>query len=446
MIKQSLTEIGGRIRSAMRRDTGILIFLIISVCAVSSYSDDLPGPVLETAHTLRHNRELLEHLPAYTCLETIAREQKDPKQRKPRALDIVQVDVGVGQGIEIYSWPGERIFSSNDLGNLVGNGFLGTGLFHTFATNLFVENGAIVRSAGEQVVQGRDAIRYTYTFPSLESNWNIDWMGARGVVAESGEFWVDKASLALLRLDVAANNFPPNVPLKAMNVTMRYETLSLQHKTVLIPSSAQMAAVEINGTVYRDTVAFSQCHVFEAESTIATSPETLVHAVEQYETQRATVPAGMEIPITLESEIRGETTKIGGAITARLNKALKISPELTVPRNAIVRGRVREFRQLQDLPDTWRVGLEFNEIDWPGHVAVFFGEAIKVQQIAGLSTLITRGAVVTTNGATGLLTKSTTENIRPAQIPGMVTFFLGNPHVIPKGFQMTWRTKKVKHL
>lgn len=428
------------------RGGDLVVLLIISACAVSSYSDNLAGTVLETAHTLRHNRDLLQHLPAYTCLETIGREQKDPKQRKPRALDTVQVDVGVGQGMEIYSWPGERIFSSNDLGNLVGNGFLGTGLFHTFATNLFVENGAIVRAAGEQVFQGRDAIRFTYTFPSLASNWNIDWMGARGVVGQSGEFWVDKTTLTLLRLDAAANNFPPNVPLKAMNVTMRYETLSLQHKTVLIPSSAEITAIEMNGTVYRDMVAFSQCHVFEAESTIASSPETLVHAVEQYEAQRATVPAGMEIPITLESEIRGETVKIGDAITARLNRAVKISPELTVPRGATARGRVREFRQVQDLPDTWRVGLEFNEIDWPGHVAVFFGEVVKLQQIAGLSTLVTRGTIATTNGAAGLLTRSTTENIRPAQIPGMATFFLANPHVIPKGFQMTWRTRKVKHL
>jgi hypothetical protein len=430
----------------MRPDTGILMLLIISACLAPAYSDDLPGAVLETAHTLRHNRDLLEHLPAYTCLETIGREQRDPKQRKPRALDVVQVDVGVGQGMEIYSWPGERVFASSDLGNLVGDGFLETGLFHTFATNLFVENGAIVRSANEQIFQGRNAIRYTFTFPSLENNWNIDWMGARGVVGESGEFWVDKASLTLLRLDATANNFPPNIPLKAMNVTMRYETLSLQHKTVLIPSSAEIDAVEMNGTVYRDTVTFSQCHVFQAESRISNSPETLVNAVEEYEAHRATVPAGLEIPITLETEIRGETAKIGDAITARLNKGLKISPELTVPRGAAVRGRVREFRQLQDPPDTWRVGLEFNEIDWPGHVAVFFGEAVKLQQIAGLSTLVTRGAIVSKNVAAGLLTKSTTENIRPPRIPGMAVFFLGNPHVIPKGFQMMWRTTKVKHL
>jgi hypothetical protein len=77
---------------------------------------------------------------------------------------------------------------------------------------------------------------------------------------------------------------------------------------------------------------------------------------------------------------------------------------------------------------------------------VFFGEAVKLQQIAGLSTLVTRGAIVSKNVAAGLLTKSTTENIRPPRIPGMAVFFLGNPHVIPKGFQMMWRTTKVKHL
>ena len=270
---------------------------------------EVRGPAarsLEIAHTLRHNRDLLKNLPAYTCLETISRNQQEPRQRKPHALDIVQVDVGVGEGQEIYSWPGEQAFSSSELGRLVGHGFLETGFFHTFASNLFVSDAAVIRLFGEEVLQGRDAIRFTYNIPWLASNWKVDWLGARGVVGESGEFWVDKNSLTLLRFDADADNFPPNVPLKTLTVRIDYETLAIGGKTVLIPSSAEIVAVELKGTVHRDAIAFTQCHIFEAESKIASSPEILTKAVERYEAHREALPGGLDISIALESAIRGD--------------------------------------------------------------------------------------------------------------------------------------------
>jgi hypothetical protein len=420
--------------------------MIISSSSASAHPDALPISVLEIAHTVQQNRKLLENLPAYTCLETIARDQKGPKQRKPRALDVVQVDVGVGRHKEIYSWPGEKTFSSSDLGILIGQGFSATGFFDTFASNLFVRDGGIIRLAGEQVLQRRDTIHFAYTIPSLASNWNVDWLGIQAVVGEAGEFWVDKRSLTLLRLSAAANDFPPAFPLKAISAVLQYETLSIEDKTVLIPSSAEIVAIEMNGTMHRDVIAFSQCHIFKAESRISNSPETLVKAVEGYETHRDALPAGLDIPITLESEIRGDTVKIGDAVTAHLNKALKISSELIIPRGALVRGRVREFRQIQDLANTCQVGVEFNEIDWLGHVGIFFAEAVNLQQIAGLSTSIFRGTTRTIDAPSGPLTNSTTEKMWPAEMPGVAMFFLTGAHVIPKGFRMTWRTRKTTHL
>jgi hypothetical protein len=260
-----------------------------------------------------------------------------------------------------------------------------------------------------------------------------------------GKFWVDKETLTLVRLEIAADNFPPTLPLKTMNVAIQYETLPAHGKTVLIPSSAEIVAIEINGAAYRDMITFSQCHVFEAESKVRNSPEDLAKAIERYEAVRHAIPAGVDIPITFESEIRGDSGTVGKPITARLNTAVKISPDLIVPRDATVLGRIREFREIPDTLDTFQVGLEFNEIDWHGHVAIFFGEAVKLQQIAGLSTLMSRGTVETGSRPAQLLTMPATEKIRPRDTPGVTTFFLSTPHVIPKGFQMILRTRKTKH-
>jgi hypothetical protein len=85
----------------MQRAVSALVLSIVTVSTGWSRMDDLPRHTLETARVLRENSALLKSIPTYTCLETISREEKAPKQRKPRPLDVVQVDVGVGQSGEI---------------------------------------------------------------------------------------------------------------------------------------------------------------------------------------------------------------------------------------------------------------------------------------------------------------------------------------------------------
>jgi hypothetical protein len=317
------------------------------------------------------------------------------------------------------------------------------GLFDSFASNLFVAHSAVVKLVGEQVLQGTDAIHFTYEMPRLSGNWSVNWLGAQGDVAESGEFWVEKQSLRLLRLAVAATDFPLNVALKSLNIVIDYQMLAIDGKSALIPSHADVLAVEINGQALRNTTVFSQCHLFEAESKISDSMGALAALVAQYEANREPLRANLNLPIALETEIRRDSAKLGDPVLARLQTRLKISAELAIPRNAVVKGRVREFRPLADSPETYEVGLEFNEIDWPGHIGIFYAEPVSIQQLVGVSSFLSRGATRTLDSSTGLM--STTETISPAEIPGVATFFLTGSSVIPKGFQMTWRTRKTKH-
>lgn len=428
----------------MHRGIAALVLLIAGSQVHSDHPDDLPRSVLEVAHTLQHNRDLLGSVPMYTCLETISREQKEPKQRKARALDVVQVDVGIGRGEEIYSWPGQDTFSSGGLMDLVGQGYLATGIFDTFARNLFIANVGLVQFAGEQAFQNADTLHFTYSVPSLSSKWDVDWLGAQGVVGESGEFWVDKKTLTLLTLDVAATSIPPNLPLKSLTVKIDYQTLAIGQTRALIPSGAENIAVELNGTAYRNAIAFSQCHVFEAESGISDSSQGLAKAVAGYEEHRTALPAGLYLFITLQSEIHAGRVKIGDAITGRLDKPVKISPEIIAPGGAIVKGRVREFRQLQDPPNTFEVGLAFDELAWPTHIASFFAEAVSMEQEDGLSTFISRGTSRSMETVAGVLTNSMTQNVWPSEMPGVATFFLTGTESVPKGFQIRLRTLRTR--
>lgn len=248
---------------------------------------------MEISRVLLHNRALLEGVPMYTCLETIARQQKSSGQKSFRLLDTVRVDVGALDKEELYSWPGAASFAAGDLTELIGQGFLGSGTFHTFSRNLFASNAPIVSRAADDFIDGRRAIRYTYRMPSLSPTWMINWKGARGLAGEAGEFWVDADSRTLLRIRVNAQDLPPNLPLSNLIVTIDFqETSNRGRRTVLLPRAAELHAVEWNGTAHRDLATFTQCHVFEAQSgLVAQTP--LTYAMRRYESFREELPGGL---------------------------------------------------------------------------------------------------------------------------------------------------------
>jgi hypothetical protein len=429
----------------MRFAAAICILLAAGVLSVALHSEDLPQNALLIARSRQHNRNFLRRNPAYTCLETISREIRQPKQRRSVKQDVVQVDVGIGSHEEIYSWPGAETFSPDGLVGLVGQGFLGTGAFDTFARNIFVYDAAAIKLSGEGILEGRDAWRFSYAIPSLNSHWQVNWLGAKGVVGETGALWVDRKTLTLLRLDAKAVDFPPNLPLNAITTTVLYQTIAIGGTRALIPSDAQLTAIEWNGTMHRDVLAFSQCRLFEAESKIVDSPASLREAITKYEADRVALPPGLNLRFTLETRIQMNTAKIGDAISARLDKPVKISDQLTAPRGALVKGRIRELVLLQEPPNTYQVGLEFNELDWPGHSSIFLAEATDVQALAGIKTLLVRGSTRYSHIRIGELTSSSTEEIRPMEMPGVATFFVSNSLVIPNGLQMTWRTQQTGH-
>lgn len=427
------------------RSTVILKALLLLACATGPlFTEDLPIAILHTARAMHINRDLLKTLPFYTCLETISRSRSASGRQKAKRADVVQVDVGVGADREIYSWPGQSTFPPGDISGLVSHGFLFTGVFESFAANLFVSGHGMAKLAGEEPLHGRQALHFTYTVPSLENRWVIDWYGARGLLGEEGDFWVDKTDYKLLRMKVRANTIPPNVPLKAVNIIIDYQLLSVNGRPALLPKQAQVIAVESSGAVLQDDEAFSHCHVFGAESRLATS-EDLNKVVTQYESNRGILPPGLTLRIRLQSPVHADHARVGDAVEAALDSALKISTETIAPKDSIARGHVREFTKLEDPPDTWAVGLEFDELDWPGHSYAFLAEITGMQRLAGFSNKIYHRFSSTSDPMIGSSYSGTRENFWSTEIPGSATFFLQNNRELPVGFQMTWRTKMRTH-
>ena len=415
---------------------------------------DLPPDVLLVAHTVQANRQLFTHLPQFTCLETISRSKPRKPNQKVQLQDIVQLDVAVGDKEELYSWPGDPAFSSSDLPSLVGHGFLANGLFENFAHILFISNSAVIRAAGPDVVLGRKAFHFTFRIPSLQGFWNVNWLGAQGRVEQQGEFWVDEKDLALLRLDAAAVDIPVTLPLSSLNERITYRSLAAGAARVLIPETVTLKAVERSGLVNEDSVSFSHCRVFEAESSLlvdsaptAEAGKQLASSVQRFETQNEVLPGGLLLSIRLDKDLPTVGGVVGARISAVLESDVKIhspsTPLELIPKGALVTGRVRELQRMDDMAgQASLVGLEFDELHWPGHLARFFANLYSMQPTAGVDTKLS--GETTTDHLFGR-TSTTVTSATVTAIPGVASFFLTSAaKTLPKGFRMTWRTQEIK--
>lgn len=312
--------------------------LILAPVAFPATPDDLSPETLLVVHTLLANRKLLNQLSQYTCLETIERSRPTTKRHKPQKQDVVQLDVGVGAHQEIYSWPGDASFSSKDLFSLVGHGILASGLFESFAANLFIQDVGYVKAAGENIIDGKKAFHFTFTVPFLQTKWEVNWLGALGWVGEAGEFWVDKSDLTLLRLDVMATDIPLNVSLHSLTITIHYRLLPSGTGPVLIPEGAALTAIERNGTLYQEAIDFSHCRAFEAESNLAAAtaePEDLTKVISRYEAQREVMPGGLVLGISLVAPVRAENTVVGNRVGAVLDAPVKTPTREVIPKGAL---------------------------------------------------------------------------------------------------------------
>ena len=84
--------------------------------------------------------ENLQHLPNYTCTETIEREMRWPYQKKLEMVDTVRLEVALGEKKEMYGWPGSNRIAESELTKLVG-GTIGNGDFGLLVESIFFGDG-----------------------------------------------------------------------------------------------------------------------------------------------------------------------------------------------------------------------------------------------------------------------------------------------------------------
>lgn len=414
---------------------------LVCLAACATVAQDLSPEVLLLSHIKSYLRYEFAHLPNYTCLETIARFQRQaPRDAKFQPVDTVRLEIAYSERHEWYGWPGDRALSVDDPARLArGAGLIASGLFATTLHNLFIVGGADFTSRGEGFIDGREAVKFDYRFPAGSDIARITLLGGSGSVNEEGSVWIDPQSLDLLRLDARATEIPPSLPLALMEYTVVYARTRIGELDALLPQFADLHMIQSTGIEDYDRTDFTHCRMFQTSSTLrfdiepAGAPvESPRAAVAPPESENA-LPALLRVTIVATTPITDRDAP-GKLIEGRVAGDVRRKGRVVLEDGAPVHGRIR---RLQRYPgsDRFIVSLEFTEVQAHGAPLRFYADLISLEKGRGVQPAL-RERVLLPNPPAGVTA------IALPELPGVASFFVeGEAFSLPAGLRTVWRTR-----
>lgn len=407
-----------------------------------------PPGVLLLSRIKRHVRDELEHLPAYTCLETVERStnavqklpgasHKTPAKPELRPLDTIRLEILYTGHKEMYASPGARTFGDEGPGAYIASGMIGDGLFAGHLHTIFLSGAALFTWRGEETVP-RDrgwasAVKYDFRVPLRESGWHVTLASGSAIVGEKGSFWADPETLELLRVEIHGDDIPVELGLQDIVVTASYGRMRIGESDVMLPQSAELKMIQTGGQESVDQFDFTHCRSYSAESSISfggadsSVPKSApaVVAAEAWDT----LPAGVMVPITLSTGLTNDST-VGAMLEGIVSEKVEFKGKALIPQGAPVHGRIRRLEHYPDAGGFYAVGLEFTDVEAGGKLLRFYADLQSATGAPGLEMTISNA------------TDEVIETFHFNNLPGVGSFFIRNPRfALPAGFRMLWKTR-----
>lgn len=361
---------------------------VFVLALASLHAQPVLTPALQTLTQIRTRMLFnLQHQPNYTCVETIERSSRAKATDKLKVVDTLRLEVALVDGREMFGWPGAKKFFDFDVTRMVTNGAIGTGDFSTHARALFATSVATFHFRGEEDFHGKKAIRFDYKVPQRLSRYNIRVASASAIVGYHGWFYADPQTLDVDRIEVLADELPPELLLSSAEDQIDYAVTRIGEGDFLLPSESQLSLVDLNGGEDHNHTRFTSCRQFTGESVLTFADAPPEKPGDRSEapsipTREFDLPEGLEVRLTLTGQIDLETAAMGDPVHARVEREVKKNGEVVIPKGALATGRITRLEKHEDFSI---VGLEFPEINAPGMVAHMKGHLDDIVGVARLS-------------------------------------------------------------
>lgn len=437
------------------KSTAIALFcgvILASPAALpQAAAQDLPPEVLLLARVKRHMQEELDRLSNVSCLETVFREYQ-PINGRMKPLDTVQLEVLTDGRKELYASPGDRQFSENPPIAWAGSGVLGNGFFGLYLATVFRSPNISYAWRGYEQVAGRRLARWDYRLPLMWSGQTFVLQDGSGRVSLQGSFLADPESADVARLDVAAGDFPPTLPLSEARWSIEYAPSAVAGDVVLLlPQTADFRMVELSGAASHNAFAFTQCHVFGAQSTLSFNApdapaEPARFAASDVDDTLRPLPKGLAVRVKLRTRIR-DGMAVGALVAGEVSKNVTLGGKVVLPAGSPVRGRIRRLERYTADPNGgpqpyFVVAIEYTEVAVEGIRYRFDASLSRIGTAAGVEeTLSVPAGVDRGIGSQNLGGIAGRETIHFSNLPGVATFFYTGARLnLAEGFETEWVT------
>jgi hypothetical protein len=286
--------------------------------------------------------------------------------------DRLRVELSLFDGKNVFSWVGGGRFDS-DLDGLITEGATLSGVLGPFDISVLLNDAdpSRFRYEGSASALARTVAKYSYQVPVEKSHLLFpDQAGKRTTVPYQGFFLVDAAAADLLRLCIELNQFPPHTQISAGTVVSDYAVHSISDHAAFVPANSTMRLLFKQGQLAVNEMQYTNCHVFQAESTLhfgdAPQPNAAALARSIAE-QLPPLPKNRLVKLALNAPLDSSTAATGDAVEARVVKSLKGKDGRTIiPAGARAHGRILRLIQYSSPYNSIELVLRFDSIESEG--------------------------------------------------------------------------------
>jgi hypothetical protein len=416
--------------------------LIPSLICLTSGAQQAPDP--KTVLQQARDRLLadLARLPRYTCVQSITRKyfSAPVHLRQPRCSELIaahdsrhhelslqswdrlRLEVAIIENGNVYSWVGAPQFEKDSIEKLSGRGPLGSGDFGTFLLAIF--GRSIVNFQGEEVVEGRRSLKYSYDMPIDRSGYKVKLNDAWVLTAYSGTFLLDPASADIVRLTVRTAELP-QPPACLATSEVDYGRTAIHDRMILVPSETRLRTVRFDGTETLNVTTYSSCREYASKSRVlAEAPQS--GAGNQAETRSlpSVLSEGLHFEVRIVTAIDSDTAWAGDPIEGVLRSKLRDDKHnVLAPAGTRLHGRLVYVGHKSQPFEHFEIGVQLESIEINGHT-------VPLRAARYLSPSVMTSRIVS----------RLAEALREDRAAGIGTFIFRDDHVHLKHFDSDWVT------
>lgn len=313
----------------------------------------------QVAQVRAHMVETLAQQPNYTCLETIERATRAPREKSFRILDVIKLEVALVGGKEMFAWPGSRQFEDADIRHFVPAGMFGYGDFGLYTKEVFEGTSTAVQLQGETELDQRTVTRYDFSVPAA----NGIRISAGQKIAQAsyhGSFYAEPGTMDLVQLDVIADPLPASLDLREVTDTMKYARARIGAGEFLLPSAADAVITDKKGDSSRNRIQFTSCREFTGESTLKFDDSAADTLAAPAAKQEIKLPANLVLILRLVDEIDIDKAAVGDVVRAALSEDVKHKGQALLAKGTPVSGRIIRLERMSNFTV---LGLMFDQAE-----------------------------------------------------------------------------------